>query len=73
MSLKYHALDTPSEAGAETVPAGGERTMATFYRPESHRPCLRAGRAKREASLDQVLTRLLLHLGAGLQVGRPTV
>jgi hypothetical protein len=47
--------------------------MVTFYRPESHRPSLRDRRPQREASLGQVLTRLLLHLGAGLQVGKPVV
>ena len=49
----------------------GERRMVTFYRPESHRVHLRPSRQTREASVDQVLLRLLLHLGAGLQVGKP--
>ncbi len=45
--------------------------MVTFYRPEAHRSSLMLPGRKREASLDQVLIRLLLHLGAGLQVGKP--
>lgn len=44
--------------------------MVTFYRPESHRSSLRLLGRGREVSIDQVLIRLLLHLGAGLQVGK---
>lgn len=44
--------------------------MVTFYRPEAHRSSLRLPIQRREASVDQVLIRLLLHLGAGLQVGK---
>lgn len=46
--------------------------MVTFYRPEGHRSSLRLPTQNREASVDQVLIRLLLHLGAGLQVGKTT-
>ena len=46
--------------------------MATFYRPEAHRSSLMLPVKMREASVDQVLIRLLLHLGAGLQVGKPS-
>jgi len=45
--------------------------MVTFYRPETHRSSLVLPAKSREASVDQVLIRLLLHLGAGLQVGKP--
>ena len=70
-NLKYHAPDTPIGAGPGDGPVCGERRMVTFYRPESHRALLRPSRQMREASVDQVLLRLLLHLGAGLQVGKP--
>ncbi|HIJ17913.1 MAG TPA: hypothetical protein HA364_09085 [Thermoplasmata archaeon] len=45
--------------------------MMTFYRPEAHRSSLKLLPQRGEASVDQVLIRLLLHLGAGLQVGKP--
>jgi hypothetical protein len=57
----------PAERGA----VWGERTMVTFYRPEAHRSSLMLPVHRREATMDQVLIRLLLHLGAGLQVGKP--
>jgi hypothetical protein len=44
--------------------------MVTCYRPEAHRPSLKLPKKTREATIDQVLVRLLLHLGAGLQVGK---
>lgn len=44
--------------------------MVTFYRPEAHRSSLRLPSLNRGASVDHVLIRLLLHLGAGLQVGK---
>jgi len=44
--------------------------MVTSYMPESHGSSLRLPGRKREVSADQVLVRLLLHLGAGLQVGK---
>lgn len=44
--------------------------MVTCYRPEAHRPSLKLPEKRREASIDQLLVRLLLHLGAGLQVGK---
>ena len=45
--------------------------MMTFYRPEAHRSSLKLLLQRGEASVNQVLIRLLLHLGAGLQVGKP--
>jgi hypothetical protein len=44
--------------------------MVTCYRPEDHRSSLKLPKKRREASIDQLLVRLLLHLGAGLQVGK---
>jgi hypothetical protein len=44
--------------------------MVTSYRPETHRSPLRLLGRRREVSVDQVLIRLLLHLGAGLQAGK---
>lgn len=74
MTVKYPSLDTQARAPAE--PRGepwGERTMVTFYRPEAHRSSLKLPTLKGVASVDQVLIRLLLHLGAGLQVGKPAL
>lgn len=44
--------------------------MVTSYSPDTHRSPLRLLGRRREVSVDQVLIRLLLHLGAGLQVGK---
>lgn len=71
-TVKYVTLDTPTEAAREAVRAQGRAVkMVTFYRPESHRPSMKLSTARKEAAVDQVLIRLLLHLGAGLQVGKP--
>ena len=68
--IKYPAPDTPSALPQPRGESKGSGRMVTSYNPDAHRSPLRLLGRRREVSVDQVLIRLLLHLGAGLQVGR---